>query len=105
MVQWLRLCASTPGGVGSIPGPVAKISQAVQCAKKKKKRNQQIFNPVGFVLPFTESGHLDQTPCFIVEETEDKRGKAADPWPHSKVVTELESELGLRFLTHCDTAL
>ena len=72
---------------------------------KKKKKNQQILNPVGFVLPFTESEHLDQTLCFIVEETEDQRGKAADPWSHSKVVTELESELGLRLLTHCDVAL
>ena len=24
-VQWLRLCASTAGGMGSIPGPGAKI--------------------------------------------------------------------------------
>ena len=91
-------------GCGLISGPVAKISQAVWSAKKKTK-NQQISNPVGFVLPFTESEHLDQTLCFIVEETEDQKGKAADPWSHSKLVTELESELGLRLLTYCDAAL
>ena len=29
-VQWLRLCASTAGGMGSIPGPGTKISFAVR---------------------------------------------------------------------------
>jgi len=28
MVQWLRLCILTPGGMGSIPGPGAKIPYA-----------------------------------------------------------------------------
>ena len=29
MVKWLRLCASTAGGVGSIPGQGTKIPQAM----------------------------------------------------------------------------
>ena len=33
MVQWLRLCASTAGGTGSIPGQGTKIPQAVQPKK------------------------------------------------------------------------
>ena len=36
-VQWLRLHASTAGGVGSIPGPGTKIPHTVP--KKKKKKN------------------------------------------------------------------
>ena len=40
MVQWLGLCASTAGGMGSIPGGETKISQHSQ--KKKKKKVQYI---------------------------------------------------------------
>ena len=36
-VQWLRLCASTAGGVGSIPGRGTEILRALQRGKKKKK--------------------------------------------------------------------
>ena len=34
-VQWLRLQASTEGGVGSIPGQGTKISSAAQQSPKK----------------------------------------------------------------------
>ena len=37
-VQWLRLCASTVGGMGSIPGWGTKIQHAMRCSPKKKKR-------------------------------------------------------------------
>ena len=37
-VQWLRLQASTAGGVGSIPGWGNKIMHDVWCGKKKKKK-------------------------------------------------------------------
>ena len=37
MVQWLRLCTVTEGGVGSIPGWETKIPYATECGKKKKK--------------------------------------------------------------------
>ena len=36
-VQWLRLCASTARGVGSIPGRGTKIPYAARCDQKKKK--------------------------------------------------------------------
>ena len=35
-VQWLRLCPSSAGGMGSIPVKGAKIPHAVWCGKKKK---------------------------------------------------------------------
>ena len=35
-IQWLRLCASNAGGVGSIPGWGAKILHAMQGDQKKK---------------------------------------------------------------------
>ena len=38
VVWWLRLCASTAGGVGSIPGPGAKILRASRHNQKKKKK-------------------------------------------------------------------
>ena len=34
-VQWLRLHASTVGGMGLIPGWGARISHAMECGKKK----------------------------------------------------------------------
>ena len=36
MVQWLRLCPSTAGGKGLIPGWGTKILLATQCGQKKK---------------------------------------------------------------------
>ena len=38
VVQWLRLCASTARGMGSIPGWGTKILHALQCGQKKKKK-------------------------------------------------------------------
>jgi len=36
VVQWLRLCTSTAGSMGSILGPGTKILQAAWCNQKKK---------------------------------------------------------------------
>ena len=36
VVQWLRLCASSAGGVGSIPGQGAKIPHATGYGQKLK---------------------------------------------------------------------
>ena len=40
-VQWLRFCASTAGGAGSIPGRGTKIPHAAQHGQKIKKKNKQ----------------------------------------------------------------
>ena len=43
MVQWLRLCTSTAGGVGSNPGRGTKIPHTEHSeAKKKKRLNEDI---------------------------------------------------------------
>ena len=39
-VQQLRLCASTSGHLGLIPGQGAKISHAIQHSPKKNKKNK-----------------------------------------------------------------
>ena len=39
VVQWLRLCASTAGDMGWIPGQGAKISHAMWQGQKEKKKN------------------------------------------------------------------
>lgn len=36
---WLRLCASTERGAGSLPGQGTEITRARQCGQKKKKKN------------------------------------------------------------------
>ena len=41
-VQWLRLCASTAGAVGLIPGWGTKIPRAAQCGPTKKKKKRRI---------------------------------------------------------------
>ena len=37
-VQWLRLCASTAGSTGLIPGWGTKIPHAARCGQKKRKQ-------------------------------------------------------------------
>ena len=37
VVQWLRLCASSAGSMGSIPGQGTKIPHAMWRGKKKEK--------------------------------------------------------------------
>jgi len=50
VVQWLKLCASSAGGLGSVPGQGTKILQAPQCStpikfsihKKRLKKEKLI---------------------------------------------------------------
>ena len=39
-VQWLKLCTSTAGGMGSIPGWETKILHAVQCSQNMNNKNK-----------------------------------------------------------------
>ena len=43
-VQWLRLCTSNAGGVGSVPDQRTKIPHAVWCGQKsiKKKKTKNL---------------------------------------------------------------
>ena len=41
-VQWLGLCASTPGGTGSIPGRGTKIPQATRKTKIKERLKPEV---------------------------------------------------------------
>ena len=41
VVQWLGLHTFTAGGTGSIPGPGAKIWQAVECSPAKKEKEKE----------------------------------------------------------------
>ena len=45
VVQWLGLCASTEGGLGSIPSWRSRIPQAAWCRQKKKKKKNLAFFP------------------------------------------------------------
>ena len=44
MVQWLRLHVSRAGDMGSISSWGTKVSQAVWCSQKKKKKSAQEKN-------------------------------------------------------------
>ena len=69
MVQWLALCTSNAGGLaGLIPGQGAKILQALQCGKKKKKKRPNehtyLFHSVGVsVNELLVITHLEQ--CLV----------------------------------------
>ena len=63
MVWWLRLCASTAGGVGLIPGPGTKILHELRSCvplgttKKTKKiccarEGAKVARGKGFLSPF-----------------------------------------------------
>ena len=41
VIQWLGLCASTTGGMGSIPGQGTGIPHASKWGQKKKQTNQK----------------------------------------------------------------
>ena len=41
VIQWLRLCAFTAQGVGSIPGQGTEIPQAASGAKKERKKKKR----------------------------------------------------------------
>ena len=51
MVQWLRLCTFTAGGLSLIRGWGTKIPQAVKCSQKKKKTSFLLH--LQYVLLFT----------------------------------------------------
>ena len=44
MVQWLGLCASTAGGLGSVPGGGTKILQASHFGQEKKKKKDSLLD-------------------------------------------------------------
>ena len=45
-VQWLGLCTSTAGGMGSIPGQGTKIPHATLCSQRKKKKKIYLCLPI-----------------------------------------------------------
>ena len=53
-VQWLRLCASTAGGVGSIPGQGTKIPHASLPGQKIKKKTKTLLELYLFVPDVVE---------------------------------------------------
>ena len=52
VVQWLRLCAYSAGGVVSIPGRSAKIHTSMprDAARKLKKKKKKRLNEENFIL-------------------------------------------------------
>ena len=41
VVQWLRICISIVGGMGSTPGLGPKISRTSWCGQKKKRKRER----------------------------------------------------------------
>ena len=83
MVQWLRLCASNAGGVGSIPDQGIKILAGQKNLKKKKKKSLYLsfVSPGHFIFPnlltilmtlfndFTLIAELRLDPCLPKAKT------------------------------------
>ena len=51
VVQWLRLCASIAGGLGSIPGGRAKSLHAQQCSNKQINKYLKLKIKVFGIIP------------------------------------------------------
>ena len=47
-VWWLELRALTAKSLGSIPGQVTKIPQAMQCGQKNKTKNKMAIHTVEY---------------------------------------------------------
>ena len=66
VVQWLRLCISTAGGVGSVTGGGTKIANAaVQHSLKKKKKKQQRKLEQEHHLVFVTLMLVPSVHCFL----------------------------------------
>ena len=60
VVQWLRRCAPSAGGVGSIPGQGAEIPHSTKCGRKVKKKKKKIVKECSDP---NVSGKVEKT-CF-----------------------------------------
>ena len=60
VVQWLRLCASKPGGLGSVPGWGTKIPHVEGAVKKKKKAHRSAVD-LGLINMSHEFANLEVT--------------------------------------------
>ena len=76
VVWWLRLYASTAGGVGSIPGPGAKILRASQHNQKKKKKKDLLCKRGG------KGGKGQGVPVTLLGNHTEKREEPSQttPW-------------------------
>ena len=92
-VQWLGLCASTAGGLGSIPGWGTKILQAHGVTKKIKKKKKKGF-PGGTVV---------KNPPANVADTGSSPGLGRSHIPQSNSAHEPQL-LNLRVWSLCSTA-
>ena len=61
VVQWLGLCASTAGGMGSIPDRRTEIPQAAQHGQKKKKKKKS--KDKVYICGRVQSVWLEQKMC------------------------------------------
>ena len=60
VVQWLRLCTSTAGSLGLIPGQGTKIPHAMQCQKRGKKKKRLLHLAESPRLSKLQSGRRAQ---------------------------------------------
>ena len=79
MGQWLRLCASTAGGLGSIPSWEAKSPHTMQVEQPKKKnsgKNVTTHTPLKQVYssPAGEFGHHSLTGQALHSQRDAKEG-------------------------------
>ena len=67
VVQWLRLCISTAGGVGSVTGGGTKIANAAvqHSLKKKKKKTEEIGARTSFGLCHPHAGSQRSLLSFL----------------------------------------
>ena len=68
VVRWLRLCAATAGGKGSIPGQGTKIPHPACCSQQQQKRcgqHSQVFQPTAGPQQLTPSTSVNGTQAQV----------------------------------------
>ena len=93
VVQWLRCCAATAEGVGSIPDWRTKIPQALQCGQKENKQTKK--HPVLLPGPGSKllSHHLP-SPSFLLPLSPSLPSSSPSPWMDAEVSVEDFEGLG-----------
>ena len=83
VVQWLRLCASTAGGVGSIP--VGELRSHMPRGTAKTKQNKEEVELLSHMstlcLTFWETTDLFHSPCMILYSYQQRMRIPISPQP------------------------
>ena len=66
--QWLRLCAASARGTGSIPGWGTKVMYAGQDSQKKKKQVERLLEKIIDTKAFSKTESKMQSQLLLIRQ-------------------------------------